>query len=194
MAALLAHESREYAAPSELPIPEVSSTETLQCFRGGHSGVMDRTIVLGAIVLCGIGCSRKVEVPSALLAPNTIEIRRAATDARPGYNQMVLRRTGEKLFVDEQPGIVGKDILKATLTIDTYEQERKPYLYLEFTDEGSRKMERLTGEQLLQRIAVLINGELRAAPKVHGRMGKRVEITGAIGLEEAERLIKIKPQ
>ena len=69
-------------------------------------------------------------------------------------------------------------------------EEPDPVVELVFTPEGSRKMGELTDAQQGESIAVLINGRVVSAPKVHARVTGRVQITGKFSHDEAERLVR----
>lgn len=61
---------------------------------------------------------------------------------------------------------------------------------LQFTEGGTKKFERFTRENLTHPMAVLLDGELRAAPRIFTPISKNAQITGVLTMEEAARMIR----
>ncbi|WP_456370634.1 protein translocase subunit SecD [Thermodesulfatator atlanticus] len=65
----------------------------------------------------------------------------------------------------------------------------EPYVALEFTDRGARIFERVTGENVGKRLAIVLDGVVRSAPVIREKIaGGQAQITGAFTYEEAADL------
>ncbi len=100
-------------------------------------------------------------------------------------------RTGR---VIKQPLLLKKQVL---LTGDMVKDARvriggpynEPYVALEFTDRGARIFERVTGENVGKRLAIVLDGVVRSAPVIREKIsGGQAQITGAFTYEEAADL------
>ncbi|OAG28668.1 protein translocase subunit SecDF [Thermodesulfatator autotrophicus] len=96
--------------------------------------------------------------------------------------------------VIKQPLLLKKRVL---LTGDMVKDARvriggpynEPYVALEFTDRGARIFERVTGENVGKRLAIVLDGVVRSAPVIREKIsGGQAQITGAFTYEEAADL------
>ncbi len=65
----------------------------------------------------------------------------------------------------------------------------EPYVALEFTDRGARLFEKITGDNVDKRLAIVLDGVVRSAPVIRERIGGgHAQITGSFTTEEASDL------
>ncbi len=65
----------------------------------------------------------------------------------------------------------------------------EPYVALEFTDRGAKLFEKITGENVGKRLAIVLDGVVRSAPVIREKIGGgHAQITGSFTHEEASDL------
>jgi hypothetical protein len=120
-----------------------------------------------------------------------IDIRRGFAAPMPGLQKMQKKDLEEFLFVAGDSEITGRDIADSTIEIaEVFPGHQRVSLTIKFTDEGTRKIEKLTREHQTQALAVLIDGELRANPRVFSVISRDAQLSGVLTLEEAAKIIE----
>ena len=138
---------------------------------------MGHSLRAGAALLLCVGLG------GALAAkPVWVEIRRAESKPTEGYAEATVRGTKKKVYVSNQAGLITKDIARARLVDDRVE--------LTFTREGRKKLAALSRAQLNKPIAIIVDGEVIAAPVVRSRLDDKAVITGQFSRAELEKLVK----
>lgn len=126
----------------------------------------------------------------AAFRADRIEFRRASREPVDGYIKMQKHNSEEQLFVAPAPEVTGADVAKATVQIsEIFPGIQGPALHVKFTQEGARKMEKLTKSNQNRPLAVLIDGKLRGAPTIFSVISADAQLSGVFTLAEAERLI-----
>jgi preprotein translocase subunit SecD len=65
----------------------------------------------------------------------------------------------------------------------------EPYVALKFNSQGARDFERITGENVKKRLAIVLDGVVHSAPVIQERIsGGQAQITGTFTMEEARDL------
>ncbi len=102
-----------------------------------------------------------------------------ATGGVPGFE-------GEPLFylVRRVAAVTGRDLRNARPSLDEYNQ---PAVSFTLNREGARKMGDLTGQNLGRSLAIVLDGQIRSAPTIQGRITDSGQITG-VSQQEAEDL------
>ena len=86
---------------------------------------------------------------------------------------------------------------KTLLTGDSLEDARvkisdrfgEPYVALKFNSQGARDFDRITGENVKKRLAIVLDGIVHSAPVIQERIsGGNAQITGTFSMEEARDL------
>jgi preprotein translocase subunit SecD len=111
----------------------------------------------------------------------------------PGSELNVLRDHRPDGSYVENPIVLKKDVLMtgehitdANTSFDSYNQ---PYVLLNFNNTGARLFERITGEHVKKRLAIVLDGKVYSAPVIQERiMGGRASISGRFTVEEARDL------
>jgi hypothetical protein len=123
--------------------------------------------------------------------PDRIEIRRGFDEPVEGWLRMKAPDAKTEVFVSPVAEIAGKDIRSAMVRIaELYPGSQSVELRIQLTDEGSTKMYQLTNSNLTRPLPVLIDGKLRAAPRVFTPITSDAQITNVFTLEEAARMIR----
>lgn len=83
--------------------------------------------------------------------------------------------------------LTGAD-LKSALTV--FDQNTgNPSVSIEFTDEGSKKFEEITGRNVGKPVAIILDNEVISAPNVNEKIiGGKAQISGGFTVEEANKL------
>lgn len=83
--------------------------------------------------------------------------------------------------------LTGADLKSADTVFD--QNSGKPAVSIEFTDEGSKKFEEITGRNVGKPLAIILDNEVVSAPVVNEKIvGGTAQISGSFTVEEAEKL------
>lgn len=94
---------------------------------------------------------------------------------------------GRPILLKKRTELSGKDVTMARITIDS--QSNQPAVSLKFNNQGARKFDRLTKENVKKRFAILLEGVVQSAPVIQERIsGGTAQITGSFTTEEAHNL------
>ena len=93
---------------------------------------------------------------------------------------------GEPLFylVRRVAAVTGRDLRNARPSLDEFNQ---PAVSFTLNREGATKMGELTGQNLGRSLAIVLDGQIRSAPTIQGRITDSCQITG-VSQQEAEDL------
>jgi preprotein translocase subunit SecD len=97
-------------------------------------------------------------------------------------------RTGEnQIALYDRTLLTGSYITNAEVRIDT--QYNTPYVALDFDSQGAKIFERVTGENVKKRLAIVLDGVVYSAPVIQDKIaGGKATITGSFTMEEARDL------
>ena len=91
-------------------------------------------------------------------------------------------------LIKKQALLSGDTITDAKVQIDTQEYN-KPYVTIIFDKKGSRIFERITGDNIHKRLAIILDNKVYSAPVIQDRIaGGQARITGSFSMEEAKDL------
>ncbi len=89
-------------------------------------------------------------------------------------------------MVKKQAVLTGDYITDASVAFDQFNQ---PYVTLSFNRQGARIFERVTGENVNKRLAIILDNKVYSAPVIREKIsGGRASITGRFTLDEAHDL------
>ena len=92
----------------------------------------------------------------------------------------------QPIVLKKQVLLTGKHITDAQVAFNSYNQ---PYVALTFDRRGSRIFERVTGENVHKRLAIVLDDKVYSAPTIQEKIsGGRASITGQFSVEEAHDL------
>lgn len=107
------------------------------------------------------------------------------------YHVTVDKETGAKkkdpFLLKKRTSLTGKYITDARVQIDN--QYNEPYVSLSFNNKGARIFERITGENIEKRLAIVLDDNVYSAPVIRDKIpGGRAQITGRFTMDEARDL------
>lgn len=83
--------------------------------------------------------------------------------------------------------LTGKYITDARVSID--QRNGSPYVSLSFNNQGARIFERVTGDNVNKRLAIVLDGIIKSAPNINEKIsGGNAQITGRFSMDEAKDL------
>ena len=90
------------------------------------------------------------------------------------------------IAVRSEAAMTGQEISNATVNFDS---NNMPYVSLNFTPHGARLFERLTGENVKKKLAIVLDGKVYSAPVIQEKIsGGRASINGRFTTDEAKDL------
>ncbi len=117
--------------------------------------------------------------PSGVLPPDTALFPMAEEETGNGGPAA--------LVLDRDPLMTGEDVSDARPAFDS--RDNTPYVMLSFNSRGASTFERITGEHIKKRMAVVLDGTIYTAPTIQDRIaGGRASITGSFTTNEAQDL------
>ncbi len=103
------------------------------------------------------------------------------------YDPTTHRSYESKIALKDRTVMTGEYITDARVRIDS--QYNTPYVAVEFDKQGARLFERITGENVKKRMAIVLDGVVYSAPVIQEKIGGgRASITGSFSMEEARDL------
>ncbi len=117
----------------------------------------------------------------------------SASPLPPGvamYPQVIDKASGSasesRLPLNRDPLMTGEDVVDAR---PSFGQDGRPYVALSFNGRGAAAFERVTGEHIHKRMAIVLDGKVYTAPVIQDRIaGGRASITGNFTTDEAKDL------
>ena len=124
------------------------------------------------------------DVASALKGmppPDDVILYQTKTDPRTGQTVKTPFLIKKRVLLD------GSSLTDARVMIDS--QYNEPYVGIEFDRKGARIFERITGENIKKRLAIVLDKTVYSAPVIQDRIaGGKARITGNFTTEEARDL------
>lgn len=118
--------------------------------------------------------------PKGVLPPGTALFPMVEDKANGGTGQTVI-------VLDRDPLMTGEDVSDARPAFDS--QDNSPYVMLSFNSRGASTFERITGEHIKKRMAIVLDGKVYTAPTIQDRIaGGRASISGRFTTSEAQDL------
>jgi preprotein translocase subunit SecD len=108
-----------------------------------------------------------------------------AGDLPQGSYIAYMKETNEPILLKQPVELTGDTLNDARVKIDS----ASPYISLEFNSQGARDFERITGENINKRLAILLDNKVYSAPVIRDRIaGGKASITGRFTDQEAKNL------
>jgi preprotein translocase subunit SecD len=148
--------------------------------------------VCGVLLLCAscamIGCQGSAKPKEIPFPVERIELRPVESEAGDGLEEAESRDAEGKVYLHPpDKGLKGeKDIARAVIVIHP-EESWVPMLFMEFTESGQKKMERINKEHLGKRVAAMIDGEVRSTAQIKAASKAEIAIAAVFTREEARR-------
>ena len=107
------------------------------------------------------------------------------------YPMVTVRPDGStvesQIALDKEALMTGEDVSDARPTFDN--RDNKPSVGLSFNSRGAAMFERITGEHIHKRMAIVLDGKVHSAPTIQSKIGGgRASITGNFTPTEAQDL------
>ncbi|MBM3333204.1 hypothetical protein FJY63_00940 [Candidatus Sumerlaeota bacterium] len=125
--------------------------------------------------------------PSLPLRRPSVRFYVVHEQAAPNLTMHTVERTGEAVFLTEQPDMTEEDIERAQLQVDPI--TRRPAVTVYFSVPGAEKFAVLTSQNVARRLAITIEGRIISTPLITTpiRSG-RARIEGFNSEAEARRI------
>ena len=108
-------------------------------------------------------------------------LQEAAVDRKTG------RKTNVPYLLKKRAPLTGESITDARVQLDT--QMGEPYVSLSFDSRGARVFERITGDNVGKRLAIVLDDKVYSAPVIRDKIsGGKAQITGAFTMDDAKDL------
>ena len=115
------------------------------------------------------------------IPPGREILYQTSTDPKSG------RKTRIPYLLKKRTLLTGEYLTDARVQIDSRYNE--PYVSLSFNARGARLFERITGENIEKRLAIVLDNNVYSAPVIRDRIaGGRAQITGRFTMDEARDL------
>ena len=96
------------------------------------------------------------------------------------------RSSEREIYLKDRTLMTGASITNAEVHIGEMNQ---PYVSLEFDSQGARQFERISGENVKKRLAIVLDGTVYSSPEIKEKIsGGKASITGHFTMEEARDL------
>jgi len=107
------------------------------------------------------------------------------------YGTVMNRQTGQRVrtpyLLKSKAALTGDALENATVKIS--DRFGEPYVGLKFNSQGARDFERITGENVKRRLAIVLDGVVHSAPVIQEKIaGGEAQITGTFTMDEARDL------
>ncbi len=118
--------------------------------------------------------------PQGLLPPGVALFPMVTTRADGSTSESMIA-------LDKDPLMTGEDVADARPTFDS--RDNKPSGGLTFNSRGASMFERITGEHIQKRLAIVLDGKVHSAPVINDRIsGGKASISGSFTPTEAQDL------
>jgi hypothetical protein len=180
-----------YEPPRSALERRVSRQTVLDALHGSND-VPQRPMALASIValaIVGIALSSFYWSRAAVdaVAAVRFEVRLAEENRAPGLGAAVILGTGRTIYLHSEPVVANSDIAQAHVV-----QGDSASMFgvsLTFNAEGAAKMLRATQSHIGRPLAILVDGEVAAAPVVRSPISTSAIISGQYERAEAERIV-----
>jgi len=108
-------------------------------------------------------------------------LQEAAVDRKTG------RKTNVPYLLKKRAPLTGESITDARVQLDN--QMGEPYVSLSFDSRGARVFERITGDNVGKRLAIVLDDKVYSAPVIRDKIsGGKAQISGAFTMDDAKDL------
>ena len=145
------------------------------------------TIVALAIIGIALSSLYWSRIVVDAVAAVRFEVRLAEESPAPGLREAAILGTGRKTYLHAEPVVANSDIVEAHVV-----QGNSASTFgvsLTFNAEGAARMLRATQGHIGRPLAILIDGEVAAAPVVRSPITTSAIISGNFERTEAERIV-----
>jgi preprotein translocase subunit SecD len=153
-----------------------------------HRRTAMMSIAAAIVVAAMAGALHRSRATVDVIAAVRLEIRLAETRPAPGLREAVMALSGDRIYIHEDAVVLtNSDIVQANVvpgsTPSTFS------ITVTFTRDGSSRMYRATQEHIGRPIAILIDGQVVAAPVVRSAISASAVISGNFTRAEGDRIV-----
>ena len=137
----------------------------------------------------------KLDLPARIPKDREAEVAKQAESKLPDGSQILFERAVERdtgreyripYLVKKRVMLTGDVLSDARVAIGQFND---PYVSITFDGKGGREFERITGENVKKRMAIVLDNTIYSAPVIQERIsGGRAQITGTFTTQEANDL------
>ena len=137
----------------------------------------------------------KLDLPSRIPKDKEEEVLKQAESKLPAGDEILFERGVDKdtgreyripYLVKKRVMLTGDVLSDARVSIGQFND---PYVSITFDGKGGREFERITGDNIKKRMAVVLDNTIYSAPVIQDRItGGRAQITGTFSMQEANDL------
>jgi len=138
---------------------------------------------------------QRLDLPARIPKDKEEEVRTQAAAKLPAGDQILFERAVEKdtgreyripYLVKKRVMLTGDVLSDAVVSIGQFND---PYVSITFDGKGGREFERITGDNIKKRMAIVLDNTIYSAPVIQDRIsGGRAQITGTFTMQEANDL------
>jgi len=138
---------------------------------------------------------QRLDLPSRIPKDKEAEVQKQAETKLPEGDQILFERAIDKdtgreyripYLVKKRVMLTGDVLSDARVSIGQFND---PYVSIEFDGKGGREFERITGDNIKKRMAIVLDNTIYSAPVIQDRItGGRAQITGTFSMQEANDL------
>jgi preprotein translocase subunit SecD len=133
-----------------------------------------------------LGCILSEPAAGMVQPATTFEVRLAETKPAPGLTEAIVEGTKNKIYLHKEAALTRRDITAARATVDSADN---PAVEVVFSEEGRKKLAKLTEQHQGKPLAILVDGKVIFAPVVRAKITQeKALITGKFSKAEAERI------
>ena len=138
---------------------------------------------------------QRLDLPARIPKDKEEEVRNQAEAKLPVGDQILFERVVEKdtgreyripYLVKKRVMLTGDVLSDARVSIGQFND---PYVSITFDSKGGREFERITGDNIKKRMAIVLDNTIYSAPVIQDRIsGGHAQITGTFSMQEANDL------
>ena len=149
-----------------------------------------RCIIPVAAVLVLAGCRANQTSTAVKASPDeqrpavAVRMLPASTESQAGGVEMT-DPEGRAFHVGADPVVTERDIVSARVERDRFGRYT---VVVKLSEDGARRLHAFTRNHLGGYLAILVDGELTSAPKIHSAVSQTAVITGGLPAQRAEEI------
>lgn len=129
-------------------------------------------------------------IPHSTNHPNSkIEFRLAENSPSDGFVLVHVAGRGDDLYLRPDADLTDQDIARAVETVEYGSTSDTISIDVYFTEDGAKKIAKLSKENLGKPLAILIGGQVVSAPTIRSELQEKVRISGKFSAEEAKQIV-----
>jgi preprotein translocase subunit SecD len=148
------------------------------------SGVVFITWAACLLVASGATAQDRAEVNTDRVQTILLEVRLAETAPARGLIEAAVQRSDRKVYLHDLRVITNNDVVAARVV----ENGGQYGVAITLTGDGAARMTAATSTHIGKPLAIIVEGEVVAAPAVRSRISDQAVISGNFTREQAERI------